>query len=70
MWGYRVLIGKRKGLIWGCKDEGIKKRISWCLGVVWTIPMKRPQERGEEKREEKGRKETHIGQHVSMLKTL
>ena len=32
--------------------------------------MKRPQERGEEKREEKGRKETHIGQHVSMLKTL
>ena len=70
MWGYRVLIGKRKGLIWGCKDEGEKKKRIWCLGVVWTIPMKRPQERGEEKREEKGRKETHIGQYVSMLKTL
>jgi hypothetical protein len=22
IWGFRVLIGKRKGLIWDCKEEG------------------------------------------------
>jgi hypothetical protein len=27
------LIGKRKGLILGCKEEG-KERILWCLGAV------------------------------------
>jgi hypothetical protein len=36
--GFRVLIGKRKGLICGYKEEE-KYRIFWCLGAVRTVPV-------------------------------
>ena len=31
--GFSVLVGKRKGLIWGYKEEE-KERFLWCSGVV------------------------------------
>ena len=31
--GVKVLIGKRKSWIWGCKEDG-KERIFWFLGVA------------------------------------
>ena len=31
MWGLKVFNGKRKVLIWGCKEEG-KERFLWFLG--------------------------------------
>ena len=31
MWDFRGFRVKRKGLIWGCKEEG-NKRIFWCSG--------------------------------------
>ena len=33
MWGFLVLIGKRKVLIGGCKEEG-KKRNIWCSRAI------------------------------------
>lgn len=33
LWGFRVLIGQRRGLIWDCKKK-LKNRFSGCLGVV------------------------------------
>ena len=69
MWGFKVLIGKRKGLIWGCEEEW-KERILWYLGAEWTVPVNKitRKERRKERRERE--KRTQKGQHASMLKTL
>ena len=69
MLGFRVLIGKIKYLIWGCKEEE-KETLLWCLRAVWIVSgnsttrkkKKRenlwtvPQEREEDKREQTGNK--------------
>jgi hypothetical protein len=60
MWGFRVLIGKRKGLIWGCKEEE-KYGTLWCSWVVCIVFMN-----GRRELEKK----THKGQDTSMLKNL
>ncbi len=33
MWNFRVWIGKRNSLIWGCQEEG-NERILWCSWAV------------------------------------
>lgn len=33
LWGFRVLVAKRKWLIWGCKEEK-RERFLLCSGVV------------------------------------
>lgn len=38
MGGFRVLIGKRRGLIWGYKEEG--KRKSSFYGSLSTVPKR------------------------------
>ena len=53
-----VLIGIKKGLIWGCKEEA-KERILWCLGAVYTVSVKNSisKRRRKIEREEKGGKQ-------------
>ena len=41
MWDFRGFRVKRKGLIWGCKEEG-NKRIFWCSGVHHNLLNKTP----------------------------
>lgn len=50
-WGVTVLIGKRKGMAWGFKEEG-KERNLWCLALDEQHPWTEPQEREEENRGE------------------
>ena len=71
MWGFRVLIDKRKGLIWGFKEEEKKRDFMVFSGLfeqfLWTLPLERDEE--EKKRElERDREKSHKGQHASMLK--
>ena len=35
--GFTVLMGKRKGLIWGCKEEE-RETFLLCSGAVRTVP--------------------------------
>jgi HJR/Mrr/RecB family endonuclease len=62
MWVFNVLIGKRKGLTWGCKKRRKNEKCMVFMGCVYTT-----RELGTRKRRER-EKRTHEG--ASMLKTL
>ena len=69
--GFSVLVGKRKGLIWGYKEEE-KQRFLWCSGVVWIVNVNNTirNRRRRRRRRRKERKEQTKEQHALMLKTL
>ena len=54
--GFTVLMGKRKGLIWVCKEEE-KERFSLCSGAVQYCEQSHKKEKKKKKRKEKWRKE-------------
>ena len=73
VWGFRVLIGKRIVLIWGCKEEGRER--NFLYEQCWrTVPQVREEQRREERAKKKidkrkGGKRIII-QCASILKTL